>query len=275
MNMFQEEQSKEDKIKLEAKAKYGVHFNFFEQAGKELNWLEENNPTFAKKNKVCIIGNGLSLLSKKAGEAIDKFDYVCRVDDFVTPVEKTKFILGSKTTHVVHGASPLASAWSKGRVLPRVSNILLIPADQFTSMQAWLYYFCGKNGSLFDSTPLIKLLLLERLGIENIEQQDIWKNINSHDLYDTNQNWNFVSLALCREIANKTVEYPSVGISTIFYFRYILNWDVSVIGFDFEDKHICEELTKDIKAPMHEKIDYTEESVVFDEWVGNKIIKLL
>lgn len=276
MNMFDNNQSQEDKIKSDAKSKYGHYYYYFEQAGKELTWLEENNPAFTKKKKICIVGNGQSLKQKKAGKIIDSFDYVCRMDDFMTPSDKNKDILGSKTTHIVYSANPLLVSWAKGRMFPNVDHkIILLPSDQFTSMQAWLYYFCQKNGYLFDSVPFIKLLLLERLGIEDIEQQQIWKELNSSDLYDTKKDYTMVPQYVCQEIAAKTVGYPSVGISTIFYFKNVLNYDVSVIGLDFEDNNICELVTREDRTPLHEQINYDEEAIVFDGWVENGEVELL
>lgn len=276
MNMSDSNPSKEDRIKAEAQLKYGNYFYYFEQAGKELLWLEENSPAFTQKKKVCIVGNNHSLKYKKAGKLIDSFDYVCRMDDFMTPSEKNEAIIGSKTTHIVYSGNPLLVSWAKGRTFPDVENkIILLPSDQFISMQAWLYYFCQKNGYLLDSAPFMKLLLLERLGVENAEQQKIWKELNSGDLYDTNQDYTVVPQYICNEIATKTVGYPSVGISTIYYFKNILNYDVSVIGLDFQDNNICELITRQDKTPLHEQINYDEEAILFDSWVQSGEIDLL
>jgi len=276
MNMFENYKTDQDRINAEAKTKYGNYFNYFKQAGSELMWIEKNSPIFTEKKKICIVGNNHSLKHKNAGELIDSFDYVCRMDDFMTPSEKNKKILGSKTTHVVYSASPLLISWAKGRMFPNVENkIILLPSDQFTSMQAWLYYFCEKNGYLFDSVRFIKLLLLERLGIENIEEQKIWKDLKSSDLYDTNQDFTMVPSYVSNEIATKTVGYPSVGISTIYYFKNVLNYDVSVIGLDFQDNNICELVTRQDKSPLHEQINYEEEAIVFDSWAEKGLINVL
>jgi len=273
--MFEEDE-KQREILSQAKLKYGKYFAYFKQAGYELSWIEENHEKFTEKKNICIVGNGHSLLGRKSGSIIDSFDCVCRFSDCVIPNENNQEILGSKTTHVTYDADPLAQDWSKGRLFEDVENkIILLQSDQYKSMLAWLYYFSQKNGSLYDSARLIKMLIIERLGIEDINDQKIWKSLSSYDLYDTKQDWTLVPNYISIEIADKTVAYPSLGMSTIFYFKEVLNYNVSVIGCDFEDKHICTSLTEDKKAPLHERIYYDEEALVFDYWVEKGEIELL
>lgn len=250
----------------DAKMKYGSKFDFFKSAGKEVQWMLENHELWNKKD-ILIVGNGESLASLKLGAKIDEFDEVCRFDDFVD-VKGHEEILGTKTTHFVHSCNPIAPPWSKARIYPDIKNkTILLPANQFISLQAWAYYFADRDGYLFDSVQTIKLILLERMGIE-IADQEIWDSLSSSDLYHTKEGWNFVPQYVSNKIAQKTVEYPSAGISTISYFKDVLNYRVHTVGIDFDDSHICEKLTSYKKGPLHELIDYDAELSVFEDWVA-------
>lgn len=255
----------QEHIKKEAKEKYGQHYDFFKKAGDEINNIIGFNSAY-KQEDILIVGSGASLCAKEQGDLIDVFDNVCRIDSFVHP-EGNEEYLGSKTTHIIYSGNPLLPPWAKSREYPSVKNkILLLPPSQFISMQAWAYYFAEKNGYLFDSVQAMKIILLERLGME-FDDQDIWKSMSSKDLYDTKNNWTIAPQYISNEIAERTVEYPSAEISTISYFKDVLNYKVHTIGMDFDNSHVCEHLTSYDKGPLHELIELDKETILFDEWV--------
>jgi len=182
------------------------------------------------KKSICIVGNSATVIGRGKGRQIDDFENVCRINDWV--VNGFQQDVGSKITHWVTGAGQQIPDWSKNRNLGGKYTIVLWPSPIFGLWGKHTKKHFNTDGSMFESVPYIKLELLRRWGY-SLDEYTIWKDNDSADLYDTRDNITFVSKDVCERIAANTVAYPTTGLATIAYFKFILRYNVSTIGFDF------------------------------------------
>lgn len=182
------------------------------------------------RQSICIIGNSASVIGKGKGGIIDGFENVCRLNDWV--VNGYQKDIGSKITHWVSGIGRQIPKWSRNRSLKNKYTILLWPYGVFGMWENFAKKNHQTDGSLFEAVPHIKKELLRRLGYP-LDEYSIWKDNNSADLYDTRDNITFVSKDVSERIAVNTVAYPTTGLATIAYFKFILGYNVYTTGFDF------------------------------------------
>lgn len=229
-----------------------------------------DDPT--RKN-ICIVGNSAKILGQGMGRVIDSFDNVCRLNDWV--VRGYQKDVGSKLTHWVTGTGQQIPRWSKRRSFKNKQVIILWPEPLFNT---WMKY--GKqdlhtDGSLAGVAPILKLLTLQRLGYAPSEDV-IWNDNDSEDLYDTKEGVHLVPHYITKRIAEKTkVAYPSTGLATIAYFKFILKYNVYTIGFDFfqeSNDHYWDKNGNQCKVQFH---DLKDELNTYNEWVDNGVITKL
>lgn len=261
-------------LENEARLKFGVDHDFYRQAGKEMNRIYENRP---QGRDIIVVGNSSSLLSQKKGEIIDSFPNICRINDWVVrDLDHVKDVwehTGSLITHWVSGIGSQIPSWSRGRSLKNKQTIFLLPADAYQRLRAWSFYYNGVNSSMFATVPYMKMTFCERLGYE-LHNQPIWKDIYSSDLYDTKNNVTFVPEYISREIAENTVDYPSTGISTIAYFKFILNMNVYTIGFDFFLKNNLHYYDDQELSTWHGSLhEFDGEAKVYKDWLDQGLIR--
>ena len=261
-------------LENEARLKFGENHDFFRKAGEEMKKMYTNRPI---GRDVIIVGNSSSLLDKKKGQIIDSFPNVCRINDWVVRglkhVPDLADYTGGRITHWVSGIGSQIPNWSKARSLKNKKNIFLLPVDAFQRMRAWSFYYNNTNGSLFSAVPYMKMSFIERLGY-NLTDQPVWKDIYSNDLYDTKNNVTFVPQYICKEIAENTVDYPSTGIATIAYFKFILNMNVYTIGFDFFSKNTRHYYDEKVLSTWHGGLhEFSEESQVYKDWISQGLIR--
>ena len=225
------------------------------------------------RESICIIGNSASVKGRGLGQRIDFFQNVCRLNDWV--VNNFHKDVGSKITHWVTGVGKQIPEWSKGRSLGGKYTIILWPHAVFDTWRKFTRQHFDTDGTLFEATPHIKKEMLNRLGFP-MEEFTIWKDNDSADLYDTRDNITFVSEDVCQRIAANTVVYPSTGLATIAYFKFVLKYNVYVVGFDFflkEKDHYWDGGSGnqcDVKFHSLEK-----EKEIYDRWINEGLIKEL
>ncbi len=142
-----------------------------------------------------------------------------------------------------------------------------------------LVFLCSKefntDGSLFQATPHVKKEVLRRLGYD-LNEYSIWKDNDTSDIYDTRENITFVPHYVCKKIAENTVAYPTTGLATIAYFKFVLKYNVSTIGFDFflenKDHYWDGNKGNPLKIEFH---DLQKEKVVYDRMIEEGLIKEL
>lgn len=226
-----------------------------------------------KKESVCIIGNSASVRGKGNGGRIDGFENVCRINDWV--VNGYQEDVGSKITHWVTGIGRQIPKWSKNRSLKNKYTILLWPHSIFNMWTEYARKKHNTDGSLYEATPYIKQELLRRLGYP-LNEYSIWKDNNSPDLYDTRDNITFVSKDVCHRIAVNTVAYPTTGLATIAYFKFVLGYNVYTTGFDFFLKN--RDHYWDGKDGLQTKIEnhnLEHEVVIYNDWLKDGLIQEL
>jgi hypothetical protein len=214
---------------------------------------------------ICIVGNSSSLKGRGLGQRIDFFQNVCRINDWV--VNGYQQDVGSKITHWVTGVGKQIPEWSKNRSLKDKYTIVLWPHAVFDTWRKYSKQNLNTDGSLFEATPHIKKELLKRLGYQT-DEFTIWKDNNSPDIYDTNKDITFVSQEVCHRIAVNTVAYPSTGLATIAYFKYVLRYNVYTIGFDFflknKDHYWDGNEGNKCKIEFH---SLEKEKQIYDKWI--------
>ena len=127
------------------------------------------------------------------------------------------------------------------------------------------------NKELYDVVPEIKQTILNRLGYK-LDEFTIWKDNDTCDLYDTRENITFVPEYVTKRISANTVAYPSTGLATIAYFRFVLRYNVFTVGFDFFLKnkdHYWENGENSCKVQFH---DLEKEKQIYDKWVAENLI---
>ncbi len=225
------------------------------------------------KEHICIVGNSKSVIGKGKGGQIDSFKNVCRINDWVTRgYEKD---VGSTITHWVTGAGRQIPKWSRKRNLGGKYTIVMWPRPVFPMWRKFTKDTYNTDGSLYESAPYIKKELLRRWGYD-LKDFTIWKDNNSADLYDTRDNITFVPEYICERIAENTVAYPTTGLATIAYFKFVLGYNVSTIGFDFFLKHKAHYW--DGEAGLQTKIQghsLQNDAKVYEEWVSSGVIEQL
>jgi len=222
-----------------------------------------------ERENVCIVGNSSSLKGKGFGERIDEFSNVCRINDWV--VKGHEKDVGTKITHWVTGAGKQIPKWSKGRSLKGKYTILLWPYPLFTTWRKWGIKKNIGSHELYDVVPEIKQTILNRLGYK-LDEFSIWKDNDSEDLYDTRENITFVPEYVTKRISANTVAYPSTGLATIAYFRFVLRYNVFTVGFDFFLKnkdHYWENGENACKVQFHE---LEKEKRIYDKWLDDGLI---
>ncbi len=262
------------KLENEARLKFGTNHDFFRQAGKEMCDIYNNRP---KGRDIIIVGNSSSLLNEKKGEIIDSFPNICRINDWIVRglkhIKDVHEYTGSLITHWVSGIGSQIPAWSQNRTLKNKKTIFILPPDAFQRLRAWSFYYNGVNPSMFSTVPYMKMTFCERLGYQ-LDKQPIWKDVYSNDLYDTKDNVTFVPEYISKEIAENTVDYPSTGISTIAYFKFVLNMNVYTIGFDFFSKNTRHYYDPDKLSTWHGSLhEFGEEAKVYKDWLNQGLIR--
>ena len=225
------------------------------------------------REHVCIVGNSGSVLGKGLGAKIDEFANVVRINDWL--VNKYQKDVGSKITHWVTGAGRQIPSWSKGRSLQDKYTIILWPYALFNTWRQWGYKNKNTDGSLFEVAQEIKLEVINRLGYKTTDFS-IWKDNDSADLYDTRDNITFVPEYVSKRISVNTVAYPTTGLATIAYFKFILKYNVYTTGFDFflknKDHYWDGNAGNSCKIEFH---DLEAEKRVYDRWLSEGVIKEL
>lgn len=183
-----------------------------------------------QRDYVCIVGNSSSLIGKGMGPRIDEFNNVCRINDWV--VNGYQKHVGTKITHWVTGCGRQIPKWSKKRNLANKYTIVMWPPAVFPMWKQYAKKKFNTDGSLYEAVPYIKKELLRRWGYP-LDKFSIWKDNDSEDLYDTRENITFVPEYISQRIAANTVAYPTTGLATIAYFKFVLKYNVYTIGFDF------------------------------------------
>jgi len=186
------------------------------------------------KEHICIVGNSSSVLGQGKGRKIDDFKNVCRINDWV--VNGYQKDVGSKITHWVTGGGRQIPKWSRGRSLKNKYTIVLWPVQIFPMWRKFTKDKYNTDGSMYETVPYIKKELLKRWGYKT-DEFSIWKDNNSPDLHDTRDNITFVPEYISERISVNTVAYPTTGLATIAYFKFVLGYNVSTIGFDFFLEH--------------------------------------
>jgi hypothetical protein len=225
------------------------------------------------KESICIVGNSASVIGRGKGSEIDKFDNVCRINDWV--VNGFQKDVGSKITHWVTGGGRQIPKWSRGRSLKNKYTIVLWPVQIFPMWRRHAKETYHTDGSMFEAAPYVKKELLKRWGYA-LDDFSIWKDNNSPDLHDTRDNITFVPEYISERIAANTVAYPTTGLATIAYFRFILKYNVTTIGFDFFLKHRSHYWDGD--KGLQTRIEgHTLESDrdVYQDWLSSGIIQEL
>jgi hypothetical protein len=225
------------------------------------------------REHICIVGNSKSVIGRGKGGQIDDFKNVCRLNDWI--VNGYQGDVGTKITHWVTGAGRQIPQWSKNRSLENKYTIVLWPRPLFPLWRKFAKETHNTDGSMYEAVPHIKEELIKRWGYK-LNQYSIWKDNNSPDLHDTRDNITFVPEYISERIAVNTVAYPTTGLATIAYFKFILGYNVSTIGFDFFLKNKAhywdgkEGLQTEITGHTLE-----EEAEIYEEWVSSGIIEQL
>lgn len=225
------------------------------------------------KEHICIVGNSSSILGKGKGGQIDDFKNVCRINDWV--VNRFEKDVGTKITHWVTGCGRQIPSWSKKRSLKNKYTIVLWPSQVFPMWRKYGKSKLNTDGSTFEVVPAIKKELLKRWGYP-LDEYSIWKDNNSHDLYDTRENITFVPEYVSERISENTVAYPTTGLATIAYFKFILGYNVSTIGFDFFLEHKSHYW--DGKRGLQTKItghNLQSDANIYKKWVSDGTIEQL
>jgi len=206
---------------------------------------------------ICIVGNSPNLKGKGLGSLIDRFDNVCRVNDWVTKdYEKD---VGTKTTHWVTGCGRQIPRWSKNRNIADKNVIAIFPKGILnryarTGRAAYSKRRCHKNW-----------------GYSKNGKQ-IWKTIDG-DFFNTVKNVTIVSSSNLDLIQKETVPYYSTGIAAIAYFVFVMGYEVHTIGFDFyqsSSTHYWGKATK--RSRRH---NFKKEAEIYKRWIDEGKIKLL
>jgi hypothetical protein len=227
----------------------------------------------SSREHICIVGNSASVKGKGLGAKINEFNNVCRINDWV--INGFQEDVGTKITHWVSGVGKQIPSWSKGRALGGKYTILLWPYQMFSNWSSYCEKNHGTDGSFFEAVPRVKQEVLRRLGYK-LSDFSIWKDNDSSDIYDTRDNITFVPHYVCQKIARSTVAYPTTGLATIAYFKFVLHYNVYTIGFDFflknkdhywdgEEGNACDIEFHDLEA----------EKAVYDSWISEGLIKEL
>lgn len=188
-------------------------------------------------NEILIIGASPNLLDTKNGAEIDKYEYVCRFNDFQT--EGFEDYVGTKTTHWVTGVSHHAMV--KGR---DIEGLIVL---------------CAYNLGVFRGRKSIerrKAVIKDRLDINPDETREI-------------------SEPIIKSIMNKTgINYLSTGLIGTGYFLFTKKYKVTITGFDHfqsEKQHYYTDKTlESISAHSWEK-----EKILFDKWIEDEIIEVI
>ena len=225
------------------------------------------------RKHICIVGNSASLKGRGLGSRINQFDNVCRINDWV--VNKHQNDVGSKINYWVAGAGRQIPKWSKNRSLKNKNTIILWPYALFNTWKKWGQANKETDGSLYEVVPEIKVEVLNRLGYKPTEYS-IWKDNDTCDLYDTRENITFVPDYVCKRIAENTVAYPTTGLATIAYFKFVLKYNVYTVGFDFflkeKDHYWDGKSGNSCKIEFH---DLQREKDIYDGWIREGLIKEL
>ena len=223
----------------------------------------------SERESICIVGNSSSVKGKGFGVRIDEFPQVCRINNWV--VKGHHKDVGTKITHWVTGAGKQTPAWSKNRSLKDKYTIILWPYPLFNTWTQWARKKNLGNKQLYDAVPEIKQTLLNRLGYP-LDKFTIWKDNDTCDLYDTRENITFVPEYVCERISANTVAYPTTGLATIAYFKFVLRYNVFTVGFDFFLKnkdHYWENGQNACKVEFH---NLQKEKQIYDKWVEEGLI---
>lgn len=176
--------------------------------------FEKFKEYLSEKNDVIIIGNSPLVLDKELGNAIDKFSYVVRINDY--KINQYEKYIGSKTTFWATGAS--YSTKVKNRNVENIIPLVFIPIQRFEKDKC-LSESIEKNLEV----PFDKLVIIDKSDISAINKY-----------------------------AN--IDYLSTGLMTILYFSMILQMDVTIHGFHAYQKnqgHYYDNEPAYI-SPMHE-----------------------
>ena len=227
----------------------------------------------SERQHVCIVGNSASIRGKGLGAKIDEFENVCRINDWgVNGYQKD---VGTKITHWVSGVGKQIPSWSKGRSLKDKYTIILWPHQMFSNWSSYAEKQHNTDGSLFQAGPYIKKEILGRLGYK-LSEYSIWKDNDTSDIYDTRENITFVPHYISKKIAENTVAYPTTGLATIAYFKFVLKYNVYTIGFDFflenKDHYWDNNNGNPLKIEFH---DLEKEKAVYDRMLEEGLIKEL
>lgn len=229
-----------------------------------------NDPT---REDICIVGNSAKLIGAGFGDKINSFKNVCRMNDWV--VRGHEKDVGKTITHWVTGCGSQIPKWSKRRSFKNKQVILLFPHAVFNTWRNYAKEKHYTDGSMFEAVPILKKMLLNRHGY-NVSEDIIWHDNDSEDFYDTKENINVVPEYITERIAEKTNDaYPSTGLATIAYFKFVLKYNVYTIGFDFfqESKdHYWDKKGNQCKVQFH-KLD--KELETYNQWLEQGLINKL
>ena len=209
---------------------------------------------------ICIVGNSPCVKGQGLGYAIDKFDYVCRINDWV--VKGHEKDVGTKTTHWVSGCGRQIPSWSKNRGISDLELIVLFPPRV-------LHTYITKKREL-----QAKRRCLKRWGYwQDREDNKIWEDYKDRQFFKTRENVKIVNLEEGRDIQEMTnVTYFSTGIATIAYFIK-QGYEVVVTGFDFYQSSKTHYWGK--KTKLSGRHSFIKEKTKYEEWIGNRTITKL
>ena len=198
-----------------------------------------------KNQKVCIVGNGTSILNQNKGKSIDKFDIVVRFNR--SPTEGYEEHVGTKTTHRF-----VNRVVSKNNREDSNEDINFIP-----SLKNQIIILDGENN--INNVSFYKKIFHESCKYKFINRNKEVKKLLSQNLPHIKFNG----------------KNPTGGLAMISHF---INeqYNVTICGFDLENN-----LNKKIIPHFFEKKrvktshDYEYEVKIINELIDKKIIKKL
>jgi hypothetical protein len=225
------------------------------------------------RQNICIVGNSTSIKERGLGSTINQFENVCRINDWV--VKGHQKDVGSKITHWVTGAGKQIPRWSKRRKFDGKHVVILWPAPLFNHWKKFSKKKFHADGSMFQAVPIIKKMIMQRLGYR-MSEYIVWNDNDSEDLYDTKEGVTFVPDYISQIIAEKSnVAYPTTGLATIAYFKFVLRYNVYTIGFDFFQEHKDHYWDKNGNKCKIEFHELEQELKTYNKWVEEGLINKL
>ena len=194
---------------------------------------------FKKNREILVIGSSPNLLNVKNGNKIDKYEYICRFNDYQT--EGFEDYVGTRTTHWMTGVSK--NAIVKGRI---INNLTVL---------------CAYNLNTFEERKRKR-----KRKRKQIVQDRLKINPNKTNEISRNQ---------IKLIMDKTgIDYLSTGLIGVGYFLFIKKYKVTVTGFDhFQSEKQHYYTNKNLESIG--KHSFNEEKILFNKWMKNGTIKKL